>query len=128
MAGAWSAASVRYLLVGALGTAINLASYAVMLAIGVPYALAAGLGYALGMVSSYPLQRRWTFGAGAHRTGYLVKYCVVQAAGLLGNVAVTALLVEVAGVPELPAQALSIAVVVVATYQLNRRWSFAPSA
>ena len=125
MAGALRAASVRYLLVGALGTAINFASYAALLALGVAYAVAAGLGYALGMVTSYPLQRRWTFGAGEHQWRFLARYCTVQVLGLLANVAVIAFLVEVVHVPELPAQALSIAIVVLVTFQLNRRWSFA---
>ena len=128
MAGALRAASVRYLLVGGLGTAINFASYAAMLALGVPYAVAAGLGYALGMVTSYPLQRRWTFAAGEHRWRFLARYCAVQLFGLAANVAVIAVLVEVAAVPELPAQALSIAIVVAVTYQLNRRWSFSAHA
>jgi len=118
-------ALVRYAVVGALGTAVNYAIYALLLLLGgVPYPLASAIGYVTGTFAAYPLNRRWTFGIREHRGELLLRYVAVQTAGVGLTVAVLTVLVEVAGVPALLAQAFAIVAANVVTFFVNRRWSF----
>ena len=52
---------VRFGLVGAVNTALTLATYSVMLALGSPVALAGAVGWGVGGVNGYLLNRAWTF-------------------------------------------------------------------
>lgn len=57
--------TVRFMLVGALGTWIDFSVFALLhLWLGVPTLLANTFSYGLGIVNNYILHRRWTF---AHR-------------------------------------------------------------
>ena len=119
---------MRYVLVGGVGTSVNYAAFLTLLLVGLPYAAASAIGYAVGTLAAYTLNRRWTFGIREHRLGYLVRYGTVQLTGMASTVAVLALLVEVAGVPSPVAQLIALAIVNLATFELNRRWSFAAPA
>jgi putative flippase GtrA len=59
---------VRFGLVGSTNTALTLATYAVLVALHAPVALAGGAGWAVGAVNGFVLNRAWTF-RGAGRGG-----------------------------------------------------------
>ena len=52
---------VRFGLVGAVNTALTLATYSVMLALHAPAPLAGAVGWGVGATNGYLLNRAWTF-------------------------------------------------------------------
>ncbi len=117
----------RFGIVGVANTLISLAVYAVLLRIATPYLLAAAVAFAAGAVNGYVLNRRWTFGAvdsGRARTIYVV----VQLGGLLALTALVRLLVDDAAIGRVPAYLAAVPPVTLATFALNRVWTFSQRA
>jgi putative flippase GtrA len=117
---------VRYVVVGISNTAISMAVYVGLLALGVGYAAAVAVAYVAGLANGYTLNRRWTFLAGDFSIGSLSRYTVVQGSGLLLSVALTALFVEQLGVAEVGALVLSWPPVIALTFTATRLWAFGP--
>ena len=117
--------ALRFCVVGATNTAVSLATFWVLLHVGVHYVLAAALAFAAGAVNGYVLNRTWTFRAdGSWRARVL--YVAVQLLGLGLNVTLVWLLVEAAGLGELLAQVLALPPVTVTTFTLSRQVVFRP--
>jgi putative flippase GtrA len=115
----------RFVLVGVAATAANLAAFGALLGAGTRLVPAAVLAYALGAVVAFLANRHWTFGAThAHPAGQAARFVAVSLGALAVNVAVLALLVEGAGLPELPAQVLAVACATPCSFLGNRLWSF----
>lgn len=115
---------VRYAVVGVSNTAISMAVYAGLLALGVGYVAAVVVAYLAGLANGYTLNRRWTFLAGGFSIGSLSRYTTVQATGLMLSVGLTSLFVELLGVPELLALVLSWPPVIAVTFTATRLWAF----
>lgn len=115
---------VRFALVGASSTAISLGGYAVLLAVGTPYLLAGLVAYALGILNGYTWNRLWTFESGAAVRAEFARYASVQVTAALANVAGLAVAVELLGFAEFPAELGVLTVLVLATYAINRSWTF----
>lgn len=118
---------VRYVAVGGVSSAVYYALFAGIYLLtrhhlhylAVP--VLANLGCA---IATYPLQRRWVFRAeGPVLTGFL-KFYVVCLWAMVFTYAGLPLLVELARVPVLPAQALLIVVAPLLNYQLSKFWAF----
>jgi putative flippase GtrA len=117
---------VKYGLVGASNTLITLATYALCVKLlGVPYLVSLPIGYALGGVNSYLLNRHWTFRAGhlshAHSG---TRFAIVQVGAILANELALYVLVHDAHVEKIAAQAILTVPVVVVTFFINRVWTF----
>jgi len=115
---------VRFALVGASSTAISLGSYALLLAVDAPYLLAGFLAYALGILNGYTWNRLWTFETGQFEHGEFARYVTIQLAAALANVAGLAFAVETLGLGELIAEVVVLTPLVLATYLINRNWTF----
>jgi len=76
---------VQFCFVGSTGVAVDLASYAVLLAVGVPLLVARALAIWVAMTWNFLLNRRITFGLSG-RAGVLVQYARFVAACVLGAV------------------------------------------
>jgi putative flippase GtrA len=113
----------RFVVVGASNTLLSLAVYVALLAVGVPYLLAAGLGFAAGAVNGYLLNRWWTFSGPPVSPRQVAAYLTVQVVGLVITVGVVDLLHGHA--PPLVGQAVAIPLATVAMFSLNRTWTFA---
>ena len=113
----------RFVVVGASNTLLSLATYLLLLAVGVPYLLAAALGFAAGAANGYLLNRRWTFSAPPASPRQVAAYLAVQVVGLLITVVVVGLLHGHAS--QLVGQAVAIPLATVAMFALNRTWTFA---
>jgi putative flippase GtrA len=113
----------RFVVVGASNTLLSLAVYVVLLAVGVPYLVAAALGFAAGAANGYLLNRWWTFSAPPASARQVAAYLIVQVVGLLITVAVVGLLHG--RTPGLVGQAVAIPLATVAMFSLNRTWTFA---
>ena len=116
----------RFAAVGVSNTALSWGLFALALKLGVWYPVASALAFAAGAANGYTLNRIWTFRAGAFRASGLLRYTIVQAIGLVTNVALVVALVEWLALAHLAAQAVAIGIVALLTFALNRRWAFAP--
>jgi putative flippase GtrA len=114
---------VRYVLVGAVNTALSFGVYRGLLEIGTPYLVAAPVAFAVGSLNGYVFNRRWTFAAsdtGRSR----VAYVIVQAAGA-GTTSLLVYLFTAAGTGHVWAYLAAIPPVTVGTFAANRWWTFA---
>lgn len=114
-----------FVAVGAVVAATNLATYAAMLAAGLPYPVAAVVGFLVSTVVSYTGNRRFTFVDAPPPTGaQMGRFLLVQLTGLGVNLAVLTLGVQAAGLHELPAEVVASAVQSTFTFLANRLWTF----
>jgi putative flippase GtrA len=116
---------VKFLLVGAGGYLVNLAAFALLYALDVPYVAASVGAYAISNALMYLGNRYFTFRLGHEGFwGAYLRYVIVGGvvAGL--NAAILALLVEVADVHPQVGLAISLLIVTPVAYVLNKRWTF----
>jgi putative flippase GtrA len=86
--------------------------------------IAAALGFSVGAVNGYVLNRRWTFVA-HDSTRARVVYVAVQAAGAASTSLLVLLFVRGVGVDKVGAYLAAIPPVTVCTFMANRLWTFA---
>lgn len=116
---------VRFCVVGASGYVVNLLVYVALLnGIGFHYIESAIGAFCVAWLNNFALNRHWTFrGSGRSAMSQGIRYLAVSLVALGINLALLHGLV-VAGVPELPAQAVAILLVTPVAFLLNRRWAF----
>ncbi len=112
------------MVVGLFNTTLSFVVYRGLLEVGTPYLAAAPLAFAVGSLSGYVLNRRWTFAA-SDSTRARVVYVVVQAAGAGSTSLLVLLFVRVAGTGRVWAYLAAIPPVTIATFASNRLWTFA---
>lgn len=116
---------VKFGLVGVSNTLLAFAVYSLLVrGFGVWYLLASGIGFAVGAINGYLLNRSWTFRGHSGGSNTAVRWVVVQGCGLLCNLGLVYVFVSRAGMDKLVGQALSTAIVVVSTFFVNRTWTF----
>jgi putative flippase GtrA len=116
----------HYVLAGGSGAAVYYGLFSAGWLIAgdrTPYLLIAVLANAATAVLTYPVYRRIFGGTASWATG-LVRFYLVSLGSLACTLLGLPLLVETAGLPVLPAQALIIVLAPLITYQLHRGWSF----
>lgn len=116
--------AVKYSIVGVANVAIDLALYAVMIQLGVYYVVAKALSELAAIANGYVFNRTWTFRAGPHARAKLVRYAIVQGSGMVLNVGLVALFVEVVGVGKLIAAVIALPLAAAYCFALNRVWTF----
>ena len=116
---------VRFGLVGATNTALTLATYAVMLALGVPVALGGAVGWGVGAVNGYLLNRAWTFRGAARGAVPAARYVAVQLMGSALNAALVSIAVGDEHLPRLAGELVVLPPVTLLTFVLCRGWVFA---
>jgi putative flippase GtrA len=116
---------VKFGIVGVSNTLLNFAVYTLLLKVfGVWYLAASAIGFSLGAVNGFLLNRRWTFEGHVGDALTPVRWGVVQGCGLGLNEVLLYLWVGVVGVDKLVGQALAIVVVTTVTFLANRAWTF----
>jgi putative flippase GtrA len=78
---ALAAQALRFALVGATNTALTLCAYGLLVLAGVPGPVAGAIGWALGAVNGYRLNRGWTFRSALRGLTPAARYVAVQALG-----------------------------------------------
>jgi len=116
---------VRFIAVGATNTVVTLGTYALLLALGLPYLGALVPAFALGALNGYTLNRAWTFRAGAFQRAALVRYVAAQLTGLGLNALLLVLCVEDLHTPRLIGEMVAIPIVSLVTFAASRYWVFA---
>jgi putative flippase GtrA len=115
----------RYLVVGALNTAWGyLLIFGFMYAAGWSPEASNVAGYAIGLVTSYLLNRRFTFGSRDTKAPEFARFLATFGIAFAANFAVLALLVRVLGVHPAVSQVVAGIVYVGTSYALSRRYVF----
>jgi putative flippase GtrA len=115
---------IRFVAVGVTNTLLSLLVYSLLIATGVPYPLAGAIGFTVGAVNGYVLNRRWTF-ACEDSTAVRGRYLAVQLAGAGATTGLLWLTVSVAALGPLAGYTLTVPLVTLATFAANRSWAFA---
>lgn len=116
---------VKFGIVGVSNTLVAFAVYTVLLKVfGVWYVAASGIGFAVGAVNGFLLNRRWTFREHDGDALTPVRWAIVQTCGLGLNLGLVYLFVHDAGLDELVGQIPATAIVTVLTFAANRSWTF----
>jgi putative flippase GtrA len=118
----------QFAVVGASGYVINLIVFAILTeATEIQHTLAAVGAFCVAVTNNFVLNRIWTFrsqGARGDHAGFqAARFFTVSLAGLAVNLIVLNLLVE-AGLAELPAQAIAVAVATPVNFIGNKLWTF----
>jgi putative flippase GtrA len=114
----------RFAIVGLGNTVLSYLLYTALVAVHVPYTLAGAIGFAAGATNGYILNRRWTFASPDSRRAR-GRYFLVQLAGLGATSGLLWAFVHVGDATRLAAYAVTIPIVTLATFTVNRSWAFA---
>jgi len=117
---------VRFAAVGASGYAVNLAVFAAAVhLLGVDYKLAAVLAFLVSVANNFWWNRHWTFDARDGHAGFqAARFLTVSVVAFLLSAAMLVLLVEAAGLPKVPAQAIAIVTATPLSFLGQKLWSF----
>jgi putative flippase GtrA len=114
--------------VGAAGYVVNLTVFTVLtLALDLHHIAAAILAFCVAVSNNFVWNRIWTFRetAGRRDAGFqATRFFAVSLAGLSVNLAVLALLVDALGAPDIPSQAVAVAVATPVNFIGNKLWTF----
>ena len=116
----------RFVVVGASGYLINLATYAVFLkVVGIDYRLSALIAFVVSVSNSFFWNRRWTFRAHTERPHTQIpRFLAIYGVALTINLGVLELLVAGFGVPKLEAQAIAAMCAMPFSFLGNKLWTF----
>ncbi len=114
----------KFSIVGASGTAINLAVYYGLIHAGVHYLAAAACSFLVAVTSNYWWNRHWTF---RDQRGHLgvqgMRFFIVSLVALGANLAVLQLLITI-GTTKFIGQAIAIVLTTPLNFIGNKLWSF----
>jgi putative flippase GtrA len=122
---ALAAQAIRFLIVGATNTALTLGAYALLVLAGVPGPVAAALGWTLGAINGYRLNRGWTFRSALRGVSPAVRYIAVQALGAGLDALGVWIVVGHGHLPRLEGEIAILPGVTLLTFALCRSWVFA---
>ncbi len=116
---------VKFGLVGVSNTLIAFIIYTLLLKVfGVWYLAASAIGFGVGAINGFLLNRRWTFSDHVGDSLTPVRWATVQGCGLGINEGLLYVFVHDARIDKLLAQVGATAVVTVSTFFANRAWTF----
>jgi putative flippase GtrA len=117
---------VKFCAVGASGYVVNLCVFAACIALfDAHHLVAATAAFIVAVTNNFWWNRHWTFRArGGHAGFQAARFFTVSIVAFLFAAAVLELLVSVVGLPELPAQAISIVAATPLNFIGNKMWSF----
>jgi putative flippase GtrA len=119
---------IKFAVVGVLNSAIQYLVFLLLYSLaGTQYLVASIIGYVAGMLNSYVLNRRWTFGSRNQQLlTELGRFVAVNLISLGVNLGLLFLLVSAGIMVPQWAQVLAIAGSTLVNFVLNKVWTFAP--
>jgi len=116
----------KFCAVGGSGYVVNLCVFAVFVEVlDAHHLIAATAAFVVAVLNNFWWNRHWTFRArGGHAGFQAMRFFTVSVGAFLFAAAVLELLVSVAGVAELPAQAIAIVSATPLNFIGNKMWSF----
>jgi putative flippase GtrA len=120
---------VKFCAVGASGYVVNLCVFAACFeGLGLHHLVSATAAFVVAVMNNFWWNRHWTFKARAGHAGFqAARFFTVSVLAFLLAASILELLVSVAGVQELAAQAISIAAATPVNFIGNKMWSFSLS-
>jgi dolichol-phosphate mannosyltransferase len=117
---------MKFCAVGGSGYVVNLAVFALAFAVGgLHHLLAATMAFAVAVTNNFSWNRHWTFAARQGNAGFqAARFLAVSVGAFLLAAAILEALVSAAGIPEIAAQAVSIAAATPFNFVGNKMWSF----
>jgi putative flippase GtrA len=117
---------VKFCTVGASGYVVNLSVFAFCVEVlDVHHLAAATVAFVIAVLNNFWWNRYWTFRVRQGHAGFqAARFFTVSVAAFLFAASILELLVSVAGLPELPAQAISIIAATPLNFIGNKMWSF----
>ena len=117
---------IKFCTVGASGYVVNLTVFAVCVEVlDLHHLVAATAAFVVAVTNNFWWNRYWTFRASGGHAGFqAARFFTVSVAAFLFAAVVLELLVSVAGLPDVAAQAISIVVATPLNFIGNKMWSF----
>ena len=117
---------IRFGAVGASGYVVNLAVFTLAVhGAGFGYGAAATMAFVVALANNFVWNRAWTFKAGDGHAGFqAARFVVVSLVAFGFSLLVLFMLVELAGVAKVPAQAVAIVAATPLNFLGNKLWSF----
>ena len=117
---------VKFCVVGGSGYVVNLVVFTLAFELGnLHHLVAATVAFAVAVTNNFWWNRHWTFAAREGHAGFqAARFLTVSVAAFIFAAAVLELLVSAAGVPGIPAQAISIVAATPLNFVGNKMWSF----
>jgi putative flippase GtrA len=117
---------VKFCVVGGSGYVVNLTVFTIVVeALGAHHLVGATAAFVVAVMNNFWWNRHWTFRAGRGHAGFqAARFFAVSIAAFLVAASILELLVSVAGVAEVPAQAVSIVAATPLNFVGNKMWSF----
>lgn len=112
-----------FVLAGGVATILNYSLFLILYESGVYYSLASAVGYVSGIALSFAINLRFVFRTRQPRSGLFGRYTVAYLIALIAQVGLLEVLVR-SGFPAEIANALAIAIVLLANFLVIRRWVF----
>ena len=118
---------LKFGIVGGSGYLINLGVFALLSDnLGLHQLVAAVGAFAVAVSNNFLWNRYWTFGPGDGSAGFqAVRFFAISVASLIINLAALEVLIAGAGMGELTAQAIAVAIAMPFNFLGNRLWTFA---
>jgi dolichol-phosphate mannosyltransferase len=117
---------VKFGIVGGSGYVVNLLVFAALTELAGVHHIAAAIGaFCVAVSNNFLWNRLWTFRARDRHAGFqAARFFAVSLLGLAFNLVLLELLVSVAELPELPSQALAVALAMPVNFIGNKLWTF----
>jgi putative flippase GtrA len=117
---------LRFCAVGGSGYVVNLAVFFAFTQLGSHHREAAAGAFLVAVSNNFIWNRRWTFAdaRGGHAGFQAARFVAVSVCAFLFSLVVLELLIDVAGLPDLAAQAIAIVCATPLSFLGNRLWSF----
>ena len=117
---------LRFGLVGGSGYVVNLAVFALLSGIVDVHHIGAAVGaFCVAVINNFWWNRHWTFEARDGHAGFqAARFFTVSLLGLAVNLVLLELFVSGVELPELPAQALAVALTLPVNFIGNKLWTF----
>ena len=117
---------IKFCTVGASGYVVNLSVFALCVElIGLHHLIGATVAFVVAVTNNFWWNRHWTFRARSGHAGFqAARFFTVSVGAFLFAALVLQLLVDVAGLPEVPSQAIAIIAATPLNFVGNKMWSF----
>ncbi|WP_251035853.1 GtrA family protein [Paenibacillus sp. ISL-20] len=115
----------KYALVGIIGTGIQTSILIMFVEVyNFQVIVATTMGFICSLLVSFFINFRWTFGRNKLTIYSFVKYLIVSLSGLLLNISILYIMVDLLGIWYIWAHILTLVVVPISNFTLNRMWTF----
>ena len=120
----WARKGIRYLVVAGCTQVVYLGTFSLGLLAGWHYMIAFAVAQVVTIAAAFPAYRTIVFESSGRVWSDFVRFLGVWASGAFAGILLTPALVEIAGMPPLPAQIIAIAIVAVGSFLGHHFFSF----